>query len=266
MERKQFTFYESFARAISRIKEKEARAEAYDAIVNYALYGIEPDLDAIPDVSAIAFELSRPNLDASRKKASSGKSGGSKKKANQKQTESKGGASKPEASGAQANRKQEQSESKKEKEKEVEVEIEEEIENKCLRISPPVGGDTRNPDVAAVLADYLDRINPSASPASLDELRGYAEVMGEAVCKRAFDVALDNKKATWPYIRAILRDKQARGVKCLADWNAQEEARSTDRSGKQAQAGKKDFNPSDEQIQKNNDWMDAFLAEQGVEL
>ena len=75
---------------------------------------------------------------------------------------------------------------------------------------------------ADVLADDLNRVNPSASQASLDELRGYAESMGADVCRRAIDIALDSKKATWPYIRAILRDKQARGVKCLADWDALE--------------------------------------------
>ena len=71
-----------------------------------------------------------------------------------------------------------------------------------------------------VLADYLSRINPSASPMSLDELKGFAEVMGPEVCRRAIDIALDSKKASWPYIRAILQDKQRRGVRCLADWDA----------------------------------------------
>ena len=73
--------------------------------------------------------------------------------------------------------------------------------------------------VAEVLADYLNRINAAASQTCLDELRGFAETVGPEVCKRAFDIALDSKKATWPYIRAILRDKAQRGVKCLADWD-----------------------------------------------
>ena len=71
-----------------------------------------------------------------------------------------------------------------------------------------------------VLADYLNRVNPSVSPGSLDELKGFAEVMGPEVCRRAIDIALDSKKASWPYIRAILQDKQRRGVRCLADWDA----------------------------------------------
>ena len=75
-------------------------------------------------------------------------------------------------------------------------------------------------DATTVLADYLNRVNPSASPGSLDELKGFAEVMGPEVCRRAIDIALDSKKASWPYIRAILQDKQRRGVRCLADWDA----------------------------------------------
>ena len=87
------------------------------------------------------------------------------------------------------------------------------------------------PTAASVLADYLNRVNPSASQASLDELRGYAESMGPDVCRRAIDIALDSKKATWPYIRAILRDKQARGVRCLADWDALEEHQGREKQG-----------------------------------
>lgn len=79
--------------------------------------------------------------------------------------------------------------------------------------------------VAEVLADYLNRINAAASQTCLDELRGFAETVGPEVCKRAFDIALDSKKATWPYIRAILRDKVQKGVKCLADWDAVSEDR-----------------------------------------
>lgn len=95
MDRTQFTFYESFWRAINRIKNKAARCAAYDAVCQYALYGIEPEIDKMPDSAAIAFELIKPNLDASRRKAKNGSAGGkgkqteSKSEANQKQTESK---------------------------------------------------------------------------------------------------------------------------------------------------------------------------------
>ena len=78
---------------------------------------------------------------------------------------------------------------------------------------------------AAVVADYINRVNPVASDIALEELRSFADTLGESVCKRAIDIALDEKKAAWSYIRAILRDKASRGVKCLADWDALEAVR-----------------------------------------
>lgn len=231
-DRTQFTFYESFYKAISRIKDKAERAETYDAICAYALYGTVPDLDSLPESSAIAFELIKPNLDASRRKAKGGQA--KNKKVSDANDEDSGkmqqrceedsdkirGTSSKDA----ANKK------KKEKEKEKEIEIEKEVENECY-----IKGDATvsSPDpVSIVLADYLNRINPSASPSSLDELRSYAEDLGKDVCIRAFDIALDNKKTTWPYIRAILRDKLQRGVKCLADWDAMETEREKSKPGR----------------------------------
>lgn len=112
--RNQFTFYASFFESASRIKNKAHRADLYDALCRYALTGEEPDLDNLSDAAAVAFISARPNLDASRRKAKSGKDGGSKPKANAKQTESK--AEKAES----------------EKEKEVENEKENENEHECV--------------------------------------------------------------------------------------------------------------------------------------
>lgn len=134
MQRTQFTFYESFFKAISRIKKKADRADAYDIICSYALYQKEPNLDSVSDAVAIAFELLRPVLDKAREKAESGKKGGSKEEnaeskpeASRKQTESK----------PKANDRQEETANK--KEKEIEVEVEKEIENVCAELpsSPP---------------------------------------------------------------------------------------------------------------------------------
>lgn len=120
------------------------------------------------------------------------------------------------------------------------------------------GGPPLPPVDAAVevVSDYLDRVNPSASPASLEELRAYAEEMGAAVCKRAFDIALDSKKTTWPYIRAILRDKRSKGVKCLADWDALEARKTASR----APTPEKDRQKS---LKADMDWMDQFLEKTG---
>ena len=111
MERSQFTFYASFFQSISRIKKKADRCDAYDAICGYALTGELPNLDSIAESAAIVFDLSKPNLDASRRKAESGKAGGKRK-----QTESK----------PEANRKQEETVREKEKEKEKELDKEKE--------------------------------------------------------------------------------------------------------------------------------------------
>lgn len=88
MKRSQFTFYESFATALRHIRKRTDRCAAYDAIVDYALYGLEPDMEQLPNAAAIALELIRPTLDASRRKAISGRRGGLAE-ANGKQSESK---------------------------------------------------------------------------------------------------------------------------------------------------------------------------------
>lgn len=124
-ERTQFTFYASFFDAVSRIKKKADRADAYDAICAYALREEDPDFSKMSDAAQIAFLLIKPNLDSSRRKAKSGKDGGSKK-ANGKQNESK----------PEANSKQEEHESEKEKE----IEKEGEIENECYPPTPLSGG------------------------------------------------------------------------------------------------------------------------------
>ena len=129
MDRTQFTFYESFYKAAKRIKDPSARAEVYDAICEYALYGNEPDIDALSEMAAIAFELIKPNLDASRKKSESGKLGG-RKKQSESNLEANGSKTEAKRKQNEASEKQEQTESKKENKKEKEGENKIEIENK----------------------------------------------------------------------------------------------------------------------------------------
>ena len=112
--RSQFTFYESFYKAVSRIKKKADKADAFDVLCTYALYGAEPDLDNLPDAVAVVFEMCKPNLIASRRKAENGKKGGVKKQT----------ASKPEAnvSTREAVRKQEK--------EQVQVQEKEQVQDK----------------------------------------------------------------------------------------------------------------------------------------
>lgn len=93
-------------------------------------------------------------------------------------------------------------------------------ESKAKTTTKPTRADAR--EASSAIAVYLDRVNPSASQQSLDLLAAYERDMGEEVCIRAIDIALDNRKATWAYIRAILQRWSSEGVRCLADIDALE--------------------------------------------
>ena len=105
MEREQFTFYRSYYEALKKLSKRD-REQAIMAICAYAL-----DEEEIPlsGAAAVVFLLVKPTLDTGRKRASSGKQGGSKPKAKAKQSAS---------------------------EKEGEKEVEGEIENECYPPTP----------------------------------------------------------------------------------------------------------------------------------
>lgn len=213
MKREQFTWYRSYYEALRTLPAKDFQI-AVLAICAYALDEEVPDLSGVP---YSVFTLIRPTLDSGKIKAANR---ANKRKTNREQSENKLGTN------------EEQTDNKPEQtRKEREEESEREGENDMLKILPPGGGNTKSPAAAAgvsplssavamVQADYLNRVNAAASPASLDELAGFVEAMGPDCCRRAFDIALDERITRWSYIRGILQDKQQRGVKCLADWDA----------------------------------------------
>ena len=234
MKRDQFTFYRSYFEALKSLPARDFKA-ALLAICSYALDEEEPSLSGVPHS---VFVLIRPTLDSGRKKAENRMN---KRGTKQEQNENKRGT----------NEGQSGKENEGEREGEREVECERECEKDILKNPLPIGRGQENA-AARVRADYLDRVNPAASPSSLEELGAFAEELGEAVCRRAIDVALDAKKATWPYIRAILRDKQARGVKSLADWEALE--------GRREKAPGPTHATDAKAFQRDLDWMDSFLS------
>ena len=210
MKRDQFTWYRSYYEALRTLPAKDFQI-AVLAICAYALDEEVPDLSGVPNS---VFTLIRPTLDSGRNKAANRLN---KLKTNQEHTDNKPEQTRKEKEG--------------EGEREEESESEREGENDMLKILPPGGGNTKSPAAAAgvsplssavamVQADYLNRVNAAASPASLDELAGFVEAMGPDCCRRAFDIALDERITRWSYIRGILQDKRQRGVKCLADWDA----------------------------------------------
>lgn len=228
--RSQFTFYDSFYRAVSRIRKKADKADAYDAIVAYALLGEEPDLDKLPDAAAIAFEVIRPNLDASRRKAASGKQGGKAKK----QTESK-----PEAneSKSEANRKQEKEQEKvKEQDKDKEQMLYTPIPPKGaspVPEQPEVDLSGLSPFVQAKLNQWLaykkerrESYKPTGLQALVTRIRSAVDKYGEvAVCE-----LIDNSMSSG--YQGILFDRlqqQKRGRKEMVPaWASQPSQRALD--------------------------------------
>lgn len=114
MERLQMTFYSSFFDAIDSMAKKD-QLPVFRAVVSYGLYGHHNE-NLTASQNAF-FILMKPSLDSSRRKAASGKHGGSKSAEKEKQN-----GSKPEANRKQTAR-----------EKENEIEIEKEIEYKSKK-------------------------------------------------------------------------------------------------------------------------------------
>ena len=206
MEREQFTFYNSFRRAAKRIKNKAARCDYYDAIVDYALTGEMPEMDKISDAAALGFELVKPNLDASRRKAEGG-SRGSKSETNSKDTDKI------------AERCEEDTANKKKKEDKKEDKKEKEYECTTTPTPPPQN------DLGQVMSFFFDRINANPSPLSCDVLRQYTETLGAPVVIHAMQVALDEKKTGFAYIKAILARYEKDGLNTLEKVLLDEQAR-----------------------------------------
>lgn len=72
MERGSFIFYRSFYEALKHL-DKETKADCYDAIMQYALDGIEPDVEGA--VKTI-FILIKPQIDANNRRYANGCKGG----------------------------------------------------------------------------------------------------------------------------------------------------------------------------------------------
>ena len=120
MERKQFTFYRSYYKSLEKLSSRR-RMEVLEAVIRYALDGEEPQ--KLDKVQYMAFELIRPTLQASRRKALSGMLGkvGSNK-----------GEKKKEKEEEKEVEKETEIEKETETETEIEKEIEKEIEDECL--------------------------------------------------------------------------------------------------------------------------------------
>lgn len=133
------------------------------------------------------------------------------------------------------------------------------IKEKPSEIPPPPGlgqdegeaGIGQQPDgdakegLGAVMSLFLNRINPTPSQTSLDELKGYVETLSPEVCLKAINKAIDGglEKQNWNYIRGILRNLAKQKVRCVADWDRLEAERERRKHG----ANRKGPGPDHEQ-------------------
>ena len=73
-----FIFYESFYEAI-KLLPKEEKADAYEAIAEYSLTGVEPI--NLKGMATVIFTMAKPQIDANNKRRLNGLQGGRPKKA-----------------------------------------------------------------------------------------------------------------------------------------------------------------------------------------
>lgn len=93
---------------------------------------------------------------------------------------------------------------------ENEIVIVNEYENE---IDNDLKGNDRGNDLARVMNFYFDRVNPTPSPMSIDELKHYTASLGADVVLHALGIALDERKTGWSYIRGILSRYERDGLK-----------------------------------------------------
>ena len=75
--RESFVFYRSFFDNIAKFHSAEAKAEAYEAIAAYGLYGEEPE--GLSFEADLIFGMAKPQIDANNKRATDGSKGGAPK-------------------------------------------------------------------------------------------------------------------------------------------------------------------------------------------
>lgn len=227
MKRDQFVFFRSWLDGVRLIKNKSARCDAYDAIINYALDGQEANVEQLAPAAAIAFIMAKPVIDSGRRKAEAGKKGGEKTvQTGDKQTPSKPEATKKQTgSNEEANGKQTPSNKNKNRKEEEKT--------------PPPSyegcGDKKNPPPprSPAARAYMEKISATPSTASMEELLDFERELGTGVCLRAIDAALDANARSWSYIRAILRTKRDQGVRSPEDWDRLEAQRMDSRARRQ---------------------------------
>lgn len=73
------------------------------------------------------------------------------------------------------------------------------------------------------LSYYMDAINPMPPSTVVSEMQDYVDELSDKVVLHAIQIAVGERKVGWNYIRAILRNYKAEGVKTMEDVLRREE-------------------------------------------
>ena len=216
MGRSQFTFYRSYYDALKDLKASD-RSKIYDAVLEYVFDEKAPSLSGT--VAAI-FQLIKPTLDAGAKKAENRLN---KTKSNEEQTENK------------KNQSRKEKEKEREVEREIEVESEREIENEYYIISSsttPPNPPEYDPELSETVSAFQDAFGEYLSRSAMQEIvHTWFPHFGKTVLLYALDVAKDNGKLSWAYIRAVLMRWKQDGLTTVAEIQAEAEAREKTKNG-----------------------------------
>ena len=85
--------------------------------------------------------------------------------------------------------------------------------------------------VRAVLDHYCLLINPTPSSVSIAELQSFVDKLGPEICDHAIDIAADENKRGWAYVRSILSRYEREGVTSIGQVVAQEQQYKQRKSG-----------------------------------
>lgn len=92
------------------------------------------------------------------------------------------------------------------------------------RVETGTFSEKNDPQLAQFMAALMDQLGPISSTAAQEALAWYKDVGGD-LCLHAVELALDNGKRSWSYVRAILGRWEKEGIKTLAAAQAEEKAR-----------------------------------------
>ncbi len=109
---------------------------------------------------------------------------------------------------------------------------EDRLDEDSITTTGSTGNLERGNEISQVFSYYLDHIDPAPSPICIEELKDFSQDLGADLIIRACQIAQDNKKATWAYIRSILKRYRASGIKTVADIDREEAERYARKGGK----------------------------------